>query len=436
MRRTGVVLAGWVALAPIAAGAALPSAGTHKHLGVASCASSTCHGSVSKFRDSNVNQNEFALWQSEDPHAEAYQLLTDERSRRIAQKLGLGNAHEADICLDCHADNVPAAARGEKFDLGDGVGCEACHGGAEQWLSSHASGQVSHEDNLAAGMYPTEEPMARARLCMSCHLGNKDQMITHRIMGAGHPRLAFELDTFTWLHPHFEIDPDYLERKGDLNGARDWAVGQGVAAATQLETLLDPEAGRDGIFPELVLFDCHACHRSMFGDRWEPRKSTGLGPGVVRLNDASLLMFRHVVTALDSGLGERLAGQVKDLHLATTRGHDETRVAARVLLDTIEGALPRVQAATFDGAMLKGILASILGDGERGQYRDYAAAEQAAMAVDSVILAFEGNGAIDSERAEAMRAQAQALFDATKDEENYRSAQFVAALKALESSAP
>jgi len=33
-------------------------------------------------------------------------------------------------------------------------------------------------------------------------------------MGAGHSRLAFELDTFTILQPaHFRVDEDYIERK-------------------------------------------------------------------------------------------------------------------------------------------------------------------------------------------------------------------------------
>ncbi|MEM7707556.1 MAG: multiheme c-type cytochrome [Pseudomonadota bacterium] len=415
---------------------ALPPGDDNRHLGVASCASSTCHGSVSAFRDSNVLQNEFATWQSVDKHSQAYQVLLNDRSKRIARNMGLANAHEADICLDCHADNTPVAMRGEKFDIADGVGCEACHGGAEKYLSSHASGQVSHEDNLAAGLYPTENPQRRAEMCLTCHLGTKDQMITHRIMGAGHPRLSFELDTFTWLNPHFQVDDDYVQRKGDLNGARDWAVGQGVAAITQLETLMDDKAGTDGIFPELVLFDCHACHRSMFGDRWVPRSGTGLGPGIVRYNDASLLMFKHVLTALDAGEGEALSQQVRDLHVATTKGRAETVQAGRAVLSSLRAGVNKVQAAQYDGALLEGVLSSVVADGERGQYRDYANAEQAAMAVDTMILAFENEQVINAQRAEDLRAKAEALFEATKDEDNYQQGQFVRALRALKDAAP
>ena len=431
-----LILAGLLLASAASAEMSLPSKGVDKHLGVASCASSTCHGSVAAYRDSNVMQNEFATWQSVDPHASAYQLLMDDQSKRIAKNLGLKNAHEADMCLDCHADNIAADRRGEKFQMSDGIGCEACHGGSERWLSSHATGQASHEDNLAAGLYPTEDSVNRGRLCLSCHMGNPDQMITHRIMGAGHPRISFELDTFTWMNPHFEVDDDYLQRKGDLNGVRDWGVGQGVAAATQLETLLDHAAGWDGIFPELVLFDCHACHRLMSGNKWVPRRGTGLGPGIVRFNDANLLMYRHVVAGTDAGLAEKLASQTRDFHLATTHGRKETEQAARALLETLYLSLKTVNNHDFDSSALKRIFASLLSDGERGQYRDYAAAEQVAMAVETLLLAFERAGSLSASDTDALRNKADGLFQATDNEDGYSQYQFVAALKVLEAAAP
>ncbi len=414
----------------------LPSQADSKHMGVASCASSTCHGSVTAFANSNVQQNEFSVWQSADPHATAYDILLNDQSKRIARNLGLKNAHEADMCLDCHADNVAAAQQGDKFQISDGVGCEACHGGAEQWLSSHASGQMSHQDNLDAGLYPTEDPKHRAALCLSCHQGNPDQMITHRIMGAGHPRLSFELDTFTWMNPHFVVDEDYVERKGALNGAKDWSVGQGMTALTQLQTQLDPQAGWDGIFPELVLFDCHACHRSMSANKWVPRASTGLPPGIVRFNDANLLMFRHVVGAINPSLAESITDQTKLLHRATTKGQSEYSQAARKLLESVSQAVDLAGQASYDKAMLQRILNSVVSDGKRGQYRDYAAAEQASMAVDTILLAFENSGALDADETDRIRLKADGLFQATKDEDNYSQNRFVNALQALEAAIP
>jgi hypothetical protein len=408
----------------------------HKHLGVASCASSVCHGATQAFKESNVMQNEFALWQEFDPHAtKAWQALTGAEGQAIARKLGLGDATTAKVCLDCHADNVPADKRGEKFQITDGVGCEACHGGSEQWISSHAEKSATHADNLARGLYPTEDPVQRAELCLSCHMGTTDRMITHRIMGAGHPRLAFELDTFTWLNPHYQIDDDYIARKGDWNGVRDWAVGQGVAAANLLDVLLDEQAGFDGIFPELVLFDCHACHKPMSAGKWAPRQGTGLGPGAVRLNDSNLVMFRLVLAVVDKAASERLLAQTRALHQATLRDRAATLAAARALRDTIRAELPRVGAHAFDADALEPIIASVLADAERGEFRDFAAAEQAAMAVQSVVVAFKNAGALDEPRSAALQAKVDALYATVEREDAYAMGPFVAALRGVRTAA-
>jgi hypothetical protein len=421
-----------VGVAGLAQGAAVDEIAAHTHLGVATCSNSVCHGASQVFKDSNVWQNEFARWQEYDPHAtQAYQALRGAEGQAIAKKLGLGDATQAKVCLDCHADNVAAQRRGERFQLDDGVGCEACHGGAELWISSHADKGASHADNLAKGLYPTEDSVKRAQLCLGCHMGTPERMITHRIMGAGHPRLSFELDTFTWINPHYEIDDDYLARKGEFNGVRDWGVGQGVAAATALDTLLDPQHGWNGIFPELVLFDCHACHRRMDGGRWAPRQGTGLGPGVVRLNDANLVMFRHVLSAVDRAAAARMLEETRALHRATTQSRDATAAAARRLRDDLQGLLPAVAAHDFDADSLGPILDSLLADGERGEFRDFAAAEQAAMAASSVIVAFETAKALDEGRAEALKAKVDAVYAKVEDAERYDMGAFVASLRDL-----
>lgn len=432
-RHWGLLLAlGSLSWGSDAAAAALDEIAAHKHMGVATCSNSVCHGATQPFKESNVWQNEFGRWQEYDPHAtRAYQALQGAEGQAIARKLGLGDATQAQACLDCHADNVPASMRGERFQIDDGVGCEACHGGAEQWLSSHADKGVSHADNLAKGLYPTEDPVKRAELCLSCHMGMPGRMITHRIMGAGHPRLSFELDTFTWLNPHYEIDDDYIARKGEFNGVRDWGVGQGVAAASLLETLLDARHGWNGIFPELVLFDCHACHRRMDGGQWAPRQGTGLGPGVVRLNDSNLVMFRHVLAVVDGAAAQRVRQQTRDLHQATTVGRDATAAAATRLRDSVRALLPQVAAYRFEAASLGPILDSLLSDAERGEFRDFAAAEQAAMAASSVIVAFETAKALAPEQAEALKAKVDVVFAKVENENAYSMSAFVAALREL-----
>ena len=99
------------------------------------------------------------------------------------------------------------------FQISDGVGCEACHGGGERWLGLHVSGVASHQDNWMLGC-----TQLRIRLREQSYAYPAILAMTKKLspidMGAGHPRLDFELDTFTATQPaHYEIDKDYYEEK-------------------------------------------------------------------------------------------------------------------------------------------------------------------------------------------------------------------------------
>jgi len=130
------------------------------------------------------------------------------------------------ICLDCHAHNPPPALRGDRFTQSEGIGCEGCHGPAADWISEHAVKGTPHSANIERGLYPNQ-PIAQAKLCLSCHFGDESRFVTHRIMGAGHPRISFELKTFSALEPaHYRIDADYEQRKGSYDSVRLWAIGR------------------------------------------------------------------------------------------------------------------------------------------------------------------------------------------------------------------
>lgn len=406
---------------------ALPYAAPGKHLGVVNCASSLCHGSVTPWKDSNVLQNEYVTWSRVDKHAtRAYPVLFNDRSKRIAKNLGLKTpAHETKLCLDCHTHNPAPAARGDRFKLADGVSCEACHGPAEGWIKSHVATGATHADNLGHGLYPTSDPVAQARLCLSCHFGNKDKFVTHRLMGAGHPRMSFELDTFTQTSPpHFVVDADWQARKRNWDGVRVWAIGQALAAQELIDVLLDPKRSRDGLFPELVVFDCHACHHPMSDVRWTPRQ--GIGPGRIRLNDANLLMLRQIVRRALPGDAANFNAQVGQLHRAVAGEGGDPLDAARKLRTTLDATIAKLTQRDFTTADLRGILGGFVEDGVAGQYNDYAGAEQATMAVGSVLNFLSRRGELPA--VGAANAALDRLHATVKDDEKFRPEKFRAAL--------
>ena len=414
------------ATAAAPATAPLPYRGTDTSTGVVNCANSLCHGSVKPIKDSNVLQTEYVTWSRVDKHARAYNVLANEQSLRIARNLGIGKPSEAKLCLDCHTHNIPKDLRGDRFRLDDGVSCEACHGPSGRWLESHVQDGATHEANLSAGLYPTSDPLARAQLCMSCHFGNADRFVTHRLMGAGHPRMAFELDTFTTVEPaHFKPDADWEKRKRMWDGVQVWAIGQALAVSEMMSVLIDPKRGRDGLFPELVLFDCHACHHPMSDRRWTPR-TPGLGPGAVRLNDSNMLMVREIARVVDAPLGTRIAATMLKLQQAVSSGSDALGHAQALKAD-MAALIPRLQAHSFTEADLRGILNGLITDGLNVQYHDYAGAEQATMAIGSVANFMFERGILKSAR--NINGGLAALQKTVANDEHYSPAQFQTALR-------
>jgi hypothetical protein len=404
----------------------LPYQVRDKSMGVVNCANSLCHGSVQPWKDANVLQNEYVTWSRVDKHARAYKVLFNEQSARIARNLGLGNAGEAKVCLDCHAHNVAKAQRGERFKFDDGVSCEACHGPSERWLPKHVEDGAKHAGNLEAGLFPTDDPTERARLCLSCHFGNADRFVTHRIMGAGHPRLSFELETFTTVEPaHFKIDSDWEKRKRLWDGVKVWALGQARAVAEMMDLLTDPKRGRDGLFPELVLFDCHACHHPMSDKRWSPRIA-GLGPGVVRLNDSSMLMVRAIARVVDPDLGNRIVSKMSQLQQMVTGGGDAIGTA-RALKADVAQLTAELDRRTLTAADMRGVLEALVDEGLNGQFRDYAGAEQATMAIGSVTNFMYQKGFLKSAR--DINGGLANLQAAVANDERYSPGQFETALR-------
>jgi hypothetical protein len=399
------------------------------HLGVASCASAPCHGAAAP-EGKHVLQNEYVTWMKRDVHARSYQTLRSERSQKIARNLALGaNAWEAPLCLDCHADHVPEALRGKSFTLEDGVGCEACHGGSgggsgsEGWLRSHAHEATTHAQNVERGLVPLDRPEVRAERCLDCHLGNQKQLVNHRIMGAGHPRMSFELDTFTQVEPaHFRVEEDYAARgKVAAPHAKIWAIGQAVQARRSLRLLADPAVARHGIWPEYVFFDCYACHHPMSDLRWQPRPGTGLegSPGVARLDDANLLMLRRALDVVAPDAAARLGSATIALHAALSRGEGSPARAIDQASSVVTAALPLIDGWQPTAAQVRGLASGLAQAAAGGFYRDYSGSEQAVMAIQALAASLHAQGDLGDGALTRINALIEKLLADTHDPERF-----------------
>jgi hypothetical protein len=409
------------------------------HIGVASCAGNNCHGAVQPLRNSHVDQNEYLIWRQKDKHSKAFAVLREERGLRIARNLGLPDAEHAKVCLDCHADNVAQDRRGPSFQIADGVGCEACHGGAQNWLGTHVSG-VNHAADIAAGMYPTDRPMERAERCMRCHIGDDKRFANHDIMGAGHPPLPFELATFSAIQPaHFTVDKDYVERKGKPNDIMFWAVGQAMDLHQRMDKVLDPNNAPKGANPELALFDCQACHHAMSQLQWQKRQETGLGPGRLRLYDATTVMLRTIASRVAPEAAKELNDHLVALHRATTEKGDYwagvTR-EANALRDVAEKLIPVLAKHDFNQADAKALAQAVIAQGTSGEDLDYSAAQQQTMALGSIFAGMRAFNFANEGQLKALDDALGKVYEAAADDQTYRPEKFAQALKEVEAKLP
>lgn len=421
-----MLLSGYVVSQPF------PVSDGNVHNGVATCSSSMCHGSVKEYKNSNILHNEYITWDRKDIHSLAHNKLLTKEFKEITDKLGLKSPEQEPVCLNCHASNVPKRLQGKKFISSDGIGCETCHGGSEKWLSSHTDKNAMHKDNLKNGLYPLDDLEMRARLCLSCHYGNESQFVTHEIMGAGHPRISFELDTFTELQPpHFVQDDDYEKRKARHSNVKTWAIGQSVAAESLLKMLLSDRFHAAGVFPELSLFDCHSCHHHMSDKSWQKRRSSEMGPGVVPINDSSLIMLRHIVRQVKPDVGWRMKTMIKDLHTSSNTSAKKMLEEAQSLLDIMPQLRKNILEHKFTAKDISEIISSLVNEGVWGEYQDYVTAEQCVMAISALTVSWNKIKPLTSQQSSKLGSNIEQLYDIVADEENYDQARFREALKKL-----
>jgi len=426
---------GWLALRIVASLLTLASARElsaanlpDQHQGVASCAGGTCHGATRPLGDSGIRQDEYFIWQQRDPHSRAHATLGNARSRSIGAKLGI-QPETAPQCLACHADSATPEQRGERWLASDGIGCETCHGASQRWLAGHSRPGMSLDEKVAQGMTATWQPAVRARLCQSCHQGDAAHPITHAMMAAGHPPLLFELDSFTALQPrHHDLDADYLRRKGAQDPARNWALGQAMAADRLLQSIADGRAGH-GLFPELVLFDCDACHHPMNAGRWQAGRNAGTAPGTPPLADGPFYWLTLWLEAAAPELAADWRQHVAELQTATGSSPAALAPAAASLQQQLRTRLlPRLEQQSMSQDQLKALLRRIASLDSSPRAGDFLVAEQAAMASQVLSDALAQRGEPGSRE---RRAAVDALFASVRRREDFRLAPYHAALKQL-----
>ena len=125
-----------------------------KYMGSLTC--KMCHNLKSTGEQYNI-------WTA-SKHAMAYKDLAGDKAKEVAKAKGIEDAQKSDKCLKCHIIGFGATAveKGPKYDIAEGVGCEACHGPGEKYKDM----KIMKDSKLAAEnglILPGEKE------CKKCH---------------------------------------------------------------------------------------------------------------------------------------------------------------------------------------------------------------------------------------------------------------------------
>jgi len=415
------------------------ASGNARFEGVATCAGSTCHGRA-EGNGAVVRQDEIATWQepssASGAHSRAYAVLGNKRSQQIAATLGLGPATSAPACLGCHSTYAPKAQRGFRFLLSDGVGCESCHGASGGWLAEHYAVPATHASNVASGLIPLERPQVRASVCLDCHYGSDKpgQFVTHSMMAAGHPRISFELDLFSALQQHHDIDADYVDRKGSVDNVQLWAVGQAEAVRRSTGLFAKPKFSMRGMFPEFYFLDCHSCHRNITDGptrklTFETNPERPVPFGNPPFNDENIIMLSAVAGALAPQQAEAFKAASREFHGAMGKDAETARSAASQLGSKAGDLSNALAGRSYGSADTFSVIGMIADKATSDRFTDYAGSVQAVMAVDTLLNALVRDGRITIAAAAGIRTNINRAYAAVREPNSYKPEQFRTALK-------
>jgi hypothetical protein len=360
-----------------------------------SCAAAGCHGSPRA--DASPSARAALTWLNRDPHREAEELLWTTRARQMTARLASPSALPQRIapptdpqpnasaeksktsddqhlfvlarrCVACHA--VPGAHLGRNAPINSGVigenkgvlkamfglagvSCQACHGPASHWLSTH---DWQTFDRKTPGFIDTKPLARRAATCMPCHVGpaaGSDgtlQAVDHDLIAAGHPRLAFDFFAyFESLPAHWDRHRDQEKHSGFYHFAL-WRAGHEAQVAQEahlaqwLASATRSPAAEEVAVPEFSTIDCQACHHSLVHPVPRPPAAMLWRPRVVGLS---------LTESLEAGtpsLGDRLEAAAKALeNVATEELTFDTACRMYGLVRAVAADLPTRAGSIDDG---------------------------------------------------------------------------------------
>jgi len=224
------------------------------------------------------------------------------------------------------------------------------------------------------------------------------------MIGAGHPDLYFELDSFSAAMPrHWKVPRESAPGKSSEDvawlGMREWATGQAVQLRAELERVSWRAKGK--VWPEYSELDCFSCHHALgpAKDSWRLKSEysirregdPGWRAGDPPWQSSRYIVFMHLAKAVDAAAASDLAAKVAKVQSEMSKlNPDPSTVvsAAGAAAPVAQQLATKLEGMSYDAALAKRVMQSITADADKIAYSGERSGEQAAMALDSLYIAY------------------------------------------------
>jgi hypothetical protein len=140
-------------------------------------------------------------------------------------------------------------------------------------------------------------------------------------------------------------------------------------------------------------------------------------------------MLQVITNHIDPQLSKQLRQRGLALHKASRAGQDKLIKEATDLRVIVEQLIKRFSSHKFSSADMTALLKGTVKYGLDNQYTDYSGAEQATMALSTIMTAMGNVGALNKDQRTALQKALDACYKVVENDDNYSSKQFIAALQ-------
>jgi hypothetical protein len=272
----------------------------------------------------------------------------------------------------------------------------------------------------------------RTEKCLTCHLGTQEKFVDHEMIAAGHPDLYFELDSFSavmprhWKTPRESAPGIPSEKDAAWDGVREWGTGQAVQLRASMDRVAWRARGKN--WPEYSELQCFSCHHSLTAPEQSWRQERGYAgrrPGDPPWNGSRYVVFRELAHQVDNDTATRLDVHVAQLSKSLSQLNPDRDAVASVsaAAATLANQLAtRIETQPYDAAMTLRLMQRISDDADEISNQGERAAEQAAMALDSLFIAYSHTEKVAN--AAEIRTAINGLFQQLENPSNYNPADF------------